>query len=716
VSERWLRSMTGAMYWFAMAIIAAVCTLIPTFADEPTWAAVLIGASLLLSAVDFWLLPHARPDRFQFWTELNILPALLFNAVLLQLSRSTELVLMNMLVALIYAAFFFRIPALIVSVAAALGVAVSALLIDPAAQAPFLDSFMAIYLPTLLLLPVLIHMQNRETLDALDQARFRALSDPLTGLANLRAIEDAVEAELARDESGRGGVLGLVLIDLDNFKSANSKYGHAGGDYALREVAKQLMRIAPKNALVARVGGDGFAVLLRGRSREHVTTTGELIRSAPRAASAVMDLPGVAIDAALGIAICPEDGRDLNELLDFADRSMYQDKGDKRHPMPNLEAAQMVDPTKRPTWLNVTAATPDKDEHRLAALDRLLGGQVGWLASRTLYARVSALAWLIGSSVLAISLSMPAIQAESKLPWWLVLGVGIGVACGALLMNVKAERLTHTATDILVLAALAAGIALTGGFASPVGLLLILLVASQSWFWQTQHLAMRVIGPALVALSPIAYQSVEQAPQGTVSVATACGLALLLVTLVLSMQYDRLLLRSLEQRAERSGLIDPLTEIPNRRAFDTEVQELIEAEPQKPFAIVILDLDNFRRVNIEHGHRAGDQVLRAVAQSLQSVTRSADLITRIGGDEFALVLPGVQVDAARSLAERCIATVATTPEAQRHGVGASAGFALFPLHGATLDELVFTADSALLAVKASGKGSARVARIVSAVN
>jgi len=79
------------------------------------------------------------------------------------------------------------------------------------------------------------------------------------------------------------------------------------------------------------------------------------------------------------------------------------------------------------------------------------------------------------------------------------------------------------------------------------------------------------------------------------------------------------------------------------------------------------------------------------------------------------VLPGVGVDGARTLAERFVQTVANASEASAAGVGASAGFALYPLHGKTLDELAFTADSALMAVKASGKGSARVARVVSAV-
>jgi diguanylate cyclase (GGDEF)-like protein len=717
VSERWLRSITGAAYWFAMTVVILGNSFVPDLAPENAglWRALLAGTSLGLCLINLWLIPRAKSNRYQVWTELNIIPALGLNLVMLQLTAATELVLLNVIVALIYAGFFYRIPALIASTAAAFVVGASAFFTDPASGAPYLASFMTIYLPTLLLTPLLIHLHNRETLNALDDARLRALTDPLTGLANLRALEDAVEHELAERGSDRPDVLGLLLIDLDNFKSANTKYGHAGGDHALREVARQMRRVAPRNALVARVGGDEFAVLVRGRSRQHVTTIGELICSAPRAASAVMNLPGVAIDAALGVAIHPEDGRNLDELLDSADRSIDLNKGEKRHPVPDLEAIPSAERRPRPAWLNVAKDPIKRERGRFETLDSVMGGHTKLLGGRSLYARASALAWVLATTMLMASLLMPEISSEAVLPWWILPCVGAGMAAGALILNVEPDQVSHTVTDIAVLAAMALAIYLTGGFASPAGLLLILMVASQAWFWQTRKLALRVIGPAVVALSPLAYQSVDQAPQGMISVATAVGLAALLITLVLAMRYDSLLLSALERRAEKFALIDPLTEIPNRRAFDMRVQELLDQEPAQPFAIVMLDLDNFRRVNVEHGHRTGDQVLRAVAQALADATRSGDQLTRVGGDEFALILPGVQVDAARSLAERCIATVGATPEAACHDIGASAGFALYPLHGETLDDLVFTADSALLAVKASGRGSARVARIVSAV-
>ncbi|HEX7972086.1 MAG TPA: GGDEF domain-containing protein [Thiobacillus sp.] len=99
-----------------------------------------------------------------------------------------------------------------------------------------------------------------------------------------------------------------------------------------------------------------------------------------------------------------------------------------------------------------------------------------------------------------------------------------------------------------------------------------------------------------------------------------------------------------EQRArlEHLSLTDPLTQLPNRRAFETrfpQAQGL--AERQHPVALVLLDIDHFKQVNDRYGHGVGDQVLLALAQSLRELTRRADLAARLAGDEFAVLLSGL---------------------------------------------------------------------------
>jgi diguanylate cyclase (GGDEF)-like protein len=279
-------------------------------------------------------------------------------------------------------------------------------------------------------------------------------------------------------------------------------------------------------------------------------------------------------------------------------------------------------------------------------------------------------------------------------------------------VNAKPQSRLHILFDFMATVGMGALIALTGGLDSTVPPLLVLLVASQAWFWNTRYVAVRVIGPVLVALSPLLYDSLGASPGSSIYLMTLFAESAMIISLVLAMYYDRVLLTALQRRADALALTDPLTGIANRRAFDARVTEEIASGGE--FAIVMLDLDNFKQVNTTQGHRAGDAVLRSIAAELKNVAREDDCIARVGGDEFAAVLAGVGVDGARSLAERFVAAVSACDEARAAAVGASAGFALRPLHGETLDELVFTADNALMSVKASGKGTARVARVVSA--
>ncbi|MGH2958565.1 MAG: GGDEF domain-containing protein, partial [Solirubrobacterales bacterium] len=331
-----------------------------------------------------------------------------------------------------------------------------------------------------------------------------------------------------------------------------------------------------------------------------------------------------------------------------------------------------------------------------------------------LYARTSAIAWAFGSIVLGISLLMPS-APESKLPWWLVLFGGLALSVGIIRVNAKPRSRLHATFDCFALAGIAALIALTGGLASTAAPLLILLAASQAWFWSTDRVVLRILGPVAVALSPLLYDSIGTGVEASIAAVTLFAESAIIAAVIAAMYYDRVLLSKLQERAEELATTDPLTGIANRRAFSAFVQEQIDSEDGQQFAIVMLDLDNFKQVNTSRGHRAGDAVLRAIAEALDTAAREDDCIARVGGDEFAAVLPGVGVDGARALAERFVQTVTNTPEAREADVGASAGFALHPLHGETLDQLAFTADSALMAVKASGKGSARVARVVSAV-
>jgi diguanylate cyclase (GGDEF)-like protein len=715
-NERYLKTVLGTTLWLMTTGAIIALSFVPAVAPDNVvfWRLALGIPALIIGLTTVFIGMRAKERVFQGWIELLVVFATAIHLVLLQITPATVLVLYALFISVIYAGYFARPVSLALILTATAGVALSALFTDMSSGTPHLGSFLVVYIPTIVVTGVLLHLQNAETLGALDRTRMRALTDPLTGLANLRGLERAARRALGSG-SADDEVVGLLLIDLDNFKSANSRYGHLGGDYALRMVATQMRRAAPRGTVIARVGGDEFAAIVRAESRARVAETGEIMRAAVRAAGAVMEMPGVTIDAAVGVAIHPDQGRDLSELLDAADKSMYSAKGQKRHVVPNLERIAPIGGP--PPWIGERRSADEAGAGR-ATLDSATGGSIPFLARRTVYARTSALAWALGAVLLGVSLLMPDAIPDPGLPPLLILFGGLALSVGILFVNAKPQSKLHMVFDVAAYFGIAGLIALTGGLESVVPPLMILLVASQAWFWQTRMVVPRVLGPILVCASPMFYESLGAGDAAVLTMLTVGVEVILMVALVAAMYFNRWLLAMLQSRASELALLDPLTGVRNRRAFDDYVEERIKhqehAGTPEPFAIVMIDLDNFKQVNTSRGHRAGDEVLIAIGAALESVAREDDCVARVGGDEFAAVLPGVGVDGARLLAERFVDTVSQTPDAREAGVGASAGFALYPLHGESLDQLVFTADSALMAVKSSGKGTARVARVISA--
>ncbi len=173
--------------------------------------------------------------------------------------------------------------------------------------------------------------------------------------------------------------------------------------------------------------------------------------------------------------------------------------------------------------------------------------------------------------------------------------------------------------------------------------------------------------------------------------------------------------RRLEADLEHRALHDPLTDLPNRSLFFDRLEQAMMGfrRDRRPVAMVMLDLDRFKSVNDAYGHVAGDALLRQLAAQLQSRLRATDTVARIGGDEFAWILP--HVAGPQAAVRKVRALLHAMPrrysfDRNQVEIGISAGMALFPDDAGDVDALMRQADLALYTAKRRGGGLAHVGR------
>lgn len=161
------------------------------------------------------------------------------------------------------------------------------------------------------------------------------------------------------------------------------------------------------------------------------------------------------------------------------------------------------------------------------------------------------------------------------------------------------------------------------------------------------------------------------------------------------------------QEAHSSLTLDPMTKVGNRKAFMDEMESLIEAGREKKLSMVlmVIDVDNFKLINEEYGHTAGDKILYFLAQTTKSMLRSTDRIYRYGGEEFAIVLNRCDESKAYEIADKIRAKIENSNllyMGKRVYVTISAGVTIHH-KGDTLDTLIGRADKALYCAKRSNK-------------
>jgi diguanylate cyclase len=164
----------------------------------------------------------------------------------------------------------------------------------------------------------------------------------------------------------------------------------------------------------------------------------------------------------------------------------------------------------------------------------------------------------------------------------------------------------------------------------------------------------------------------------------------------------------LQARLREQANRDPLTGLYNRRYFDDTLarEALRSARDHEPLSVVILDIDHFKHVNDVHGHQAGDEVLKRLADTLNNNVRGSDVASRYGGEEFVLLLTGVDSNIAEQRARDLCQIFNAEPvtfQSQSITATLSVGIASYPVHGRTPVELIRAADLAMYKAKALGR-------------
>ena len=160
------------------------------------------------------------------------------------------------------------------------------------------------------------------------------------------------------------------------------------------------------------------------------------------------------------------------------------------------------------------------------------------------------------------------------------------------------------------------------------------------------------------------------------------------------------------------AMVDTLTKLPNRRAFQQHLESAIKrsSRGKDTIAVAFIDLDNFKPINDVHGHHVGDEVLAIIAKRLNAAVRGCDIVARIGGDEFVAIIEEIKSEKdIVPIAERIVKSVNEAFVINYHqiNISASVGIAVYPRDGGDIDTLLICADAAMYRAKSDGKNQFR---------
>lgn len=169
---------------------------------------------------------------------------------------------------------------------------------------------------------------------------------------------------------------------------------------------------------------------------------------------------------------------------------------------------------------------------------------------------------------------------------------------------------------------------------------------------------------------------------------------------------------NLFETIKKEAVTDSLTELYNRRYFNEELRKEADRAQRlnQPFTIISLDLDYLKKINDTFGHAAGDLAIKAISDILKKNARSIDIPARLGGEEFSILLPGIDSNGGMIAAERIRAAIENTPVDEIGKITASIGVGTYPEHSVNVDELLEMTDQAMYKSKINGRNRVTIAK------
>lgn len=157
-----------------------------------------------------------------------------------------------------------------------------------------------------------------------------AMTDPMTGLCNYRFLK-SILADQIRSAAVNGCRFSVLLIDLDNFREVNNRFGHLAGDEVLRQIAAAIREAVRESDIPSRYAGDEFVIVLPGAMRDEASRVAARVKTAVESRDFLLpDGSAIRVGVSVGVATYPDDGLTESELIDAADRAMYRAKTDSK--------------------------------------------------------------------------------------------------------------------------------------------------------------------------------------------------------------------------------------------------------------------------------------------------------------------------------------------------------------------------------------------------